>query len=222
MEGRVFGRHFASPPGTRLVRSGTLLDGNTIQRTTTAQVARDSRGRTYTQQTMTTGPWAADSSPKTVIFIFDPVAGYSYVLHPDKKVAMQRPIKTPGEVRGSSTKFEGRPHHGPGSGGNVTETNLGSKNISGVGAAQGKSITHTIPAGEIGNAQPIVSKSEIWRSSDLQIVVASKRNDPRTGESAYTLSNIQRGEPSASLFQVPSDHTIQDASSGHRRPGPPE
>jgi hypothetical protein len=104
----------------------------------------------------------------------------------------------------------------------VTETNLGSKDISGVGAAQGKSITHTIPAGEIGNAQPIASTSEIWYSPDLQSVVSSKRNDPRTGESTYTLSNIQRGEPSPSLFQVPSDYTIQDASSAHRRPGPPE
>jgi hypothetical protein len=103
MEGRVFGRHFASPPGTRLLRSGTLVDGDTIQRTTTAQVARDSRGRTYTQQTMTSGPWAADSSPKTVIFLFDPVAGYSYVLHPDKKVAMRRPIGTPRKTRQART-----------------------------------------------------------------------------------------------------------------------
>jgi hypothetical protein len=202
--------------------SQALVDGNTIQRTTTAQVARDSRGRTYTQQTMTGGPWAAEGGPKTVVFIFDPVAGYSYVLHAEKKVAIRRPIRTPREGSVSTTKFEGRLHHGPGSDKDVTETSLGAKDISGVGTAQGKSITHTIPAGEIGNAQSIVSTSEIWYSPDLQIVVASKRNDPRTGESTYTLSNIQRGEPNASLFQVPSDYTIQDASSAHRRPGPPE
>jgi hypothetical protein len=202
--------------------SQALVDGNTIQRTTTAQVARDSRGRTYTQQTMTGGPWAAEGSPKTVVFIFDPVAGYSYVLHPEKKVAVRRPIRTPRGDDGPNTKFEGRLHRGPGSGKDVTETSLGSKNISGVGTAQGKSITHTIPAGEIGNAQPIVSTSEIWYSPDLQIVVSSKRNDPRTGESSYTLSNIQRGEPNPSLFQVPSDYKIEDASSAHRPPGPPE
>jgi hypothetical protein len=201
--------------------SQALVDGNTIQRTMTAQAARDSRGRTYTQQTMTGGPWAAENGPKTVVFISDPVAGYSYVLHPDKKVAVRRPIRTPRGDKGSNTKFEGRPHRGPGSGKDVTETDLGSKNISGVGTVQGKSITHTIQAGEIGNAQPIVSTSEIWYSPDLQIVVSSKRNDPRTGESTYTLRNIQRGEPSASLFQVPSDYTIQDASSAHRRSGPP-
>jgi hypothetical protein len=202
--------------------SQTLSGGNTIQRTTTAQVARDSQGRTYTQQSLTGGPWATQGGSKTIIFIFDPVAGYSYALHPDRKLGIRRPIKTPpsgGEPRANA---EGRLRHGPGSERNATETNLGSKDISGVGTAQGKSITRTIPAGEIGNAQPIVSTSEIWYSPDLQIVVASKHNDPRTGESTYTLSNIQRGEPNPSLFQVPSDYTIQDASSAHGRPGPPE
>lgn len=200
----------------------SLNGGNTIQRTTTAQVARDSQGRTYTQQSMTGGPWAVEGGSKTAIFIFDPVAGYSYVLHPDKKLAIRRAVKTPrngGEPRGN---VEGRLRHGLGPERNATETNLGSKEISGIGTAQGKSITHTIPAGEIGNAQPIVSTSEIWYSPDLQIVVTSKHSDPRTGESTYTLSNIQRGEPNPSLFQVPSDYTIQDASSAHGHPGPPE
>lgn len=200
----------------------TLSGGNTIQRTTTAQVARDSQGRTYTQQSMTGGPWAAQSGSKTVIFIFDPVAGYSYVLHPDKKLAIRRAMKAPPGGAEPPAGFEGRLHHGPGAERNVTETNLGSKDIAGIGAAQGKSITHTIAVGEIGNAQPIVSTSEIWYSADLQIVVASKHSDPRTGESTYTLSNIQRGEPNPSLFQVPSDYTIQDASSAHGHPGPPE
>lgn len=196
----------------------TLNGGNTIQHTTTAQVARDSQGRTYTQQSMTGGPWAAQGGSKIVVFIFDPVAGYSYALHPDKKLAIRRAIKTPP----TGANAEGRPHHGPGTGRNVTETDLGSKDIPSAGTAQGKGITHTIPAGEIGNAQPIVSTSEIWYSPDLQIVVLSKHNDPRSGESIYSVSNIQRGEPNASLFQVPSDYTIQDASSAHGHPGPPE
>jgi hypothetical protein len=202
--------------------SQKLADGNTIQRTTTAQVARDSQGRTYTQQSMMGGPWAAESGSKMVVFIFDPVAGYSYVLHPDKKMAIRRAIKAPpagGEPGGNG---EDKPHHGPGPKKNVVETDLGLKDIPGASAAQGKNVTHTIAAGEIGNAQPIVSTSEIWYSPELQIVVLSKHNDPRTGQSTYSLSNIQRGEPNPSLFQVPSDYTIQDASSAHGHPGPPE
>jgi hypothetical protein len=38
----------------------------------------------------------------------------------------------------------------------------------------------------------------------------SKTNDPRMGETTYRLTNIQRSEPAASLFQVPNDYTIKD------------
>jgi hypothetical protein len=198
--------------------SQTLNDGNTIQRTTTAQVARDSQGRTYTQQKMMGGPWAAEGGSKTLVFIFDPVAGYSYVLHPDKKTAIRRVMKTPPEGRNIADKIQ----HARESGKNVSETDLGSKDIPEVGAAQGKSVTHTIAPGEIGNAQPIVSTSEIWYSPDLQIVVLSKHNDPRTGQSTYSLSNIQRAEPNPSLFQVPTGYSVQDAPQVHGHPGPPE
>src|SRR5579875_3738654 len=63
----------------------TLANGTTISRTTTGQVARDSSGRTYVQQTITGGPFATSAGGSTtVIFITDPVAGYSYVLNPAK------------------------------------------------------------------------------------------------------------------------------------------
>jgi hypothetical protein len=90
---------------------------------------------------------------------------------------------------------------------------LGTQTIAGVNA-QGKTVTHTVPAGAIGNAQPIVSTSETWYSPDLQVIVLAKRKDPRMGDSTYSLTNIQRAEPAASLFQVPSDYTIQDAAAG--------
>ncbi len=39
----------------------------------------------------------------------------------------------------------------------------------------------------------------------------TKRNDPRMGETVYRLSNISRTEPSRSLFEAPSDYTVEDA-----------
>ena len=39
-------------------------------------------------------------------------------------------------------------------------------------------------------------------------------SDPRMGDTTYTLSNVDRSEPAASLFQVPADYTIKD------QPGP--
>ncbi len=196
----------------------SLAGGNTINRTTTAQVARDSSGRTFEQQTISSGP-LGQNGPATITFLFDPVGGYSYVLNPNTKIATRRAIKT--SPAGSTSQLRGNaalgaPRLRPGGGpmaANRVETDLGTQVMNGV-TVQGKSITRTIPAGAIGNAQPIVSTSEAWYSQDLQVPVYGKYSDPRGGQSVYSLTNIQRSEPAASLFQVPSDYTIQDAPSG--------
>jgi hypothetical protein len=88
---------------------------------------------------------------------------------------------------------------------------LGEQNIEGV-RAQGTRITRTIAAGKIGNERPIDIVSETWYSPDLQMVVQSRSNDPRIGETIYKLTNIVLAEPDATLFQVPAGVTIEDHS----------
>jgi hypothetical protein len=68
----------------------------------------------------------------------------------------------------------------------------------------------TIAAGEIGNELPIQIIAERWYSPELQQVVMSKQSDPRFGETTYRLTNISRGEPSRSLFELPSDYTVRE------------
>jgi hypothetical protein len=70
--------------------------------------------------------------------------------------------------------------------------------------------TATIAVGSIGNELPISSVTERWYSAELQTVVMSRRSDPRFGETVYRLTNIQRGEQAASLFEVPSDYTVTE------------
>lgn len=91
----------------------------------------------------------------------------------------------------------------------VTES-LGKQTIEGVDA-EGTRTTMTIPAGEIGNEQPIQIVSERWYSPELQTVVMSKHSDPLVGETVYRLTNIVRGEPSRSLFEVPADYTLKES-----------
>lgn len=86
----------------------------------------------------------------------------------------------------------------------IKHESLGTQTIEGV-TAEGTRETRTIPAGAIGNEKPIVITSEVWTSPDLQMVVLSKRNDPRFGETVYKLTGITRGEPDPSLFQPPSN-----------------
>jgi hypothetical protein len=86
--------------------------------------------------------------------------------------------------------------------GEVKHESLGTQVIEGV-SCEGKRETRTIPAGAIGNERPIEITSETWTSPELHALVLRKRNDPRFGETTYRLTNIKRGEPDASLFQVP-------------------
>ena len=73
--------------------------------------------------------------------------------------------------------------------------------------------TFTIAADEIGNDLPIHIVSERWFSPELKVLVMSRQSDPRFGETTYRLTNIVRGEPSAALFEVPSDFAVEEGSS---------
>jgi hypothetical protein len=102
----------------------------------------------------------------------------------------------------------------------VNKESLGGQIIEGV-PAEGTRVTFTIPAGKIGNERPIVSVNERWYSPELQTVVLSKNSDPRMGETTYRLTNIVRGEPDPSLFQVPADYTVNENHGFNFKTGPP-
>ncbi len=92
----------------------------------------------------------------------------------------------------------------------ATTTSLGTRDVEGV-RAEGKSRSYTIPAGEIGNKNPITVTTESWYSPELQATVYSKHSDPRSGETVYRMANIKRGEPSAALFTVPEGYTVKES-----------
>ena len=98
------------------------------------------------------------------------------------------------------------------------EEQLGKQIIEGV-EAEGTRTTITIPAGEIGNERPIEIVSERWYSPELQLTVMSRHSDPRTGETTYKLTNINRAEPAKSLFEVPPGYTLTDGSQLGPAPG---
>lgn len=83
------------------------------------------------------------------------------------------------------------------------------KTIDGL-AVDGRKNSEVIPAGAIGNEQPITITSEEWRSSELQVLVLTRHSDPRSGDSTYRLANVIRAEPDPSLFMVPPDFTVKD------------
>ena len=86
---------------------------------------------------------------------------------------------------------------------------LGTREFDGV-KAEGKVRSYEIPAGEVGNRNPIVVADETWYAPDLQVTVYSKHSDPRSGDYVYRLEGIKRAEPDAALFAVPSDYQVRE------------
>jgi hypothetical protein len=91
----------------------------------------------------------------------------------------------------------------------ATIKDLGTRDIEGV-KAEGKLRSYEIPAGEVGNRNPIAVSDESWYSPELQVTVLSKHSDPRSGDNIYRMAGIKREEPAAALFAVPSDYTVKD------------
>ncbi|MDQ6705047.1 MAG: hypothetical protein M3Z85_03660 [Acidobacteriota bacterium] len=218
----------------------TLADGNRIVRKSTSQIYRDKDGRTRTETAFPAfGPMTAAGEAHKTILINDTVAGVTYRLEPDSHVAVKMPAlnlqdqmkkqmveKKMAEANASGGNLRIVSRAGAGAQltletqtiGKLTAESkalgaktepLGKRTIEGVDA-EGTRTTTTIPAGQIGNEQPIEIVSERWFSPDLQTLVLTSRKDPMAGETIYKLSNITRADPDPSLFQVPAGYTIRD------------
>jgi hypothetical protein len=217
----------------------TLADGNRIVEKATGFVARDSLGRTRQQMELPAiGHLSAVNLPQ-IVFIQDPVAQMAYTLNLSDKTA-HRTTGLPSAIAGPGPLGSGDPagpsvpvvvaRGGIGAGGPLPPTkdvmffvrrpfageqgqtsviDLGSQVIEGV-VASGTRTTLTIPAGQIGNDDAINVVTEVWMSPELKVIVSSRWSDPRTGVRTFQLTNLQRGEPDASLFVVPSDFTMID------------
>ena len=197
----------------------TLADGNHIQRTTTASVARDSQGRTRTERSLAAiGRLAGSGVASTAVFINDPVAGLSYMLDAKSHTARQIPSMSnrhrPASDAGAQAKTESvRQSMRQRAMANLKTDDLGAQVIDGV-TVQGKRITRTVPAAQAGSERDIEVVTETWTSPDLQVVVMSKTSDPRFGDSVYKLTNISRAKPDPALFSVPADYQVQQGRPG--------
>ena len=215
-----------------LESSRTLADGNHIRQTINSKVYRDSEGRTRREQAVNLNGLAPDANMQQMVFINDPVAGVSYSLNAKERTGMKfmRIGTGPGSTRapldaaGRGPGFRSRENSAGGVMGrryaanqNAKRESLGRQTIEGV-PADGRRTTITIPAGQAGNDQPIVTVVEHWYSPDLQTTVLTRHSDPRIGETVTRLTNIGRGEPAHTLFEAPADYKIDESTAGMPRP----
>ncbi|HKD04214.1 MAG TPA: hypothetical protein VKB77_17370 [Terriglobales bacterium] len=221
----------------------SFADGNRIHGSDSSTLCRDSEGRTRREAGLNLLGAGPEKSAAKLVTIVDPVAGVRYMLDPENKTAHRMSLSAPGpgappdlskhvmvfrsagsqEGGGGSTDFfyqkAGPDHEAAG-----TTENLGDQTINGIHAT-GTRMTHTIPAGQMGNEKPIVVTSERWYSQDLKATVMTKHDDPWAGELKTEFTSVNTAEPDASLFTVPGDYKIVDDKDGpimmHRFVGPP-
>jgi hypothetical protein len=209
-----------------------------------SNLCRDSLGRTRREASLNLLGAAPQPSPPKLVTISDPVSGFRYMLDSDNKIAHRFAINSPGAkgagpdvaaagamgakgehvmiyqrvgpagpnmVQGDNVFFKraGQVGNEPA----PTTENLGDQTIDGIHAT-GTRMTTTIPAGTMGNEQPILITSERWYSPELKANVMTKHNDPWAGELKTQLTNVSTSEPDSSLFVVPSDYKVVDEKAG--------
>ncbi len=203
-----------------VTRDSTLSDGNRIHKESVTKLYRDSQGRIRREMTVDLATPTTGAVSRTIIVIRDPVSGKRYMLDPTTKTAREVGMRH-GPRREAGP--ESPPPHGPHGGEfgkSVNEQNLGTKTINGFNA-EGLRVTRTIPAGEIGNEKPIEVVTERWYSTDLQLPVLITHTDPMMGSVTTKLVSVSKGEPEASLFQVPPDYKIVSGGRGEPFNAPP-
>jgi hypothetical protein len=182
-----------------------LPDGNRIVRLNSVRMWRDSNGRTRTEYSLSSigGPLPFEVN-STVTVIDDPATRTRYMLQSTDKVAVAVPISPCREPDGNAAPTPTQ---------NLRPLSLGEREVDGE-KVSGSRIVSTIPAGAIGNDQPITMSAEQWYGQDLKVVVEATYVDPRTGETRYKLRDIKRQEPDAKLFKVPKDYSEKPPNSG--------
>jgi hypothetical protein len=218
----VKGAPYSAKAASETTQTLALADGTTttIHRTTQSALFRDSQGRSRREVTLSGfGPLAASGNTHTLVTIADPVAGAHYMVDDEHKVVHKMSFRTHGGNASAAMaagvfpdKMKARMQKEEASGA-VKKESLGTQTINGV-SAEGTRVTRTIAVGEIGNDRAIQVVSERWYSPELQIVVKSVRSDPRFGTTTYTVTNLQKTEPDASLFTIPAHYAVKEGGPG--------
>jgi hypothetical protein len=175
---------------------------------------RDFEGRARRDQLITsTGD---ETTGLYIIQVFDPIAGYQYILDDQNHVAHRMPFKSEKPRQPSSavpgysaeTNIAGRrpePY--------TTREYFKDQTMEGVPVV-GRRITSNYPTGFQGSGVPFTVVNEEWMCAELDMRILEKRSDSRGTERTWCMTNISRAEPDPLLFRVPEGYSIVDEPGG--------
>jgi hypothetical protein len=182
-----------------------LVGGGTNNRKYYTMVARDSQGRVH-RETRSFVPYDSNQdSPLRTISILDPIAGTRIECTQStmscSTAAYHARLALGGDAGGTL----------PAGSGNIKRENLGDQTIDSLHAV-GTRETATSQEGDHGSDRLIISHREIWYSPDLQIDLSVVRTSPQLGQVALTVTDLDRREPDASWFTVPTGFEVLNAN----------
>ena len=194
----------------RVERTDIQRNGNTLQLWSEREIARDNEGRIYNEYRPFVPTTTKTVPDAIVIHLYDPQNRMTEFLYPEQKtyrmMILNRPPKTdtpddfasPTAASAPSSEF-------------TRQEDLGYRTITGL-QVHGVRVTQTLTAAESGTGQEVTVTNEYWYSEALRLNLATKHNDPRSGSVTMTVTQIDRGQPSAGLFDVPGDYTMAGAA----------
>lgn len=202
---------------------GLQPNGASLTSRVVTKIYRDSDGRTRREQTVLPSGAAASSANATIsITIEDPIARFTYLINQTNRTALRYKLPLNHSQGNGFNDLIPRtvellrnddPQTGLVRNYRLEQPRvepLGRQEISGVDA-EGRRVRFKIPAGAIGNTTEIEATHETWIARDLKMLVKSNTKNSIIGEHKFRLIELVRAEQPASLFEIPSNYTIQES-----------
>ena len=152
----------------------------------------------------TTQVWIVDRAKHTAVLL-DSKLKTATVTHLPADATVTVSFLPPPRASGPASAAPVKPE-------NVATTDLGKRTQDGMDLV-GKRVTETIPAGKVGNVQPILVTTDVWTAPRLKIVVNEVERNPLFGVRNFELSNIRSEEPDPRLFEIPEGYTLKEQPS---------
>jgi len=204
----------------------TLASGVIITRESTETYATDSQGRTMNSQTVAMR--GGNGTANVWFNVEDPVQGTRISWDTSSKQARVIQLPPQDQRQGcwaseSGTlrmNFGSKPRKSePAAAESVnlaivrparwapTREDLGTESVQGL-EAHGYRWTMTIPTGQVGNDQPLVTVQESWTAPSLGIEVRHLSESPQSGKTRKELVSLDLSEPPIHTFQPPDGYEV--------------
>jgi hypothetical protein len=191
----------------------TLSDGTHIISRQRSRAVRDSQGRVrieiYPPSTV-----HKKSDEPDFVYILDPIAQREVNISSRTKIAVVTEERIPVLRPSSPLPVESQspnPGASQSSRPESTKEAIPGKTFNGLEAAGTRTIL-TFPVGWEGNDQPIRNTADVYVSRSLHILVFSQSESVLSGDDVMEITQLDRGEPDSSLFQIPGGYEVTESS----------